>query len=79
MLRKIGYGLAAIGVVLVCSTEVRAQQQHGQYRGQVVTNRTVVNNTTVYNGGGYRAPYGYGYGGYGGAIAGARRLRVDNW
>ena len=57
MLRKIGYGLAAIGVVLVCSTEARAQQQHGQYRGQVVTNRTVVNNTTVYNGGGYRGGY----------------------
>ena len=37
MLRKIGYGLAALGVVLVCSTEARAQQQHGQYRGQVVT------------------------------------------
>ena len=24
-------------------------------------------------------PGAYGYGGYGGAIAGARRLRVDNW
>lgn len=65
MLRKIGYGLAAIGVVLVCSAEVRAQQHrgqhHGQYRGQVVTNRTVVNNTNVYNGGGYGGGYRGGY------------------
>lgn len=54
--------LAAI-VVLACSVEAKAQQhQHGQYRGQVVTNRTVVNNTSVYNGGGYRGGY------YGGGV-----------
>lgn len=54
--------IAATAIVLACSvTESNAQQhQHGQYRGTVV-NRTVVNNTNVYNGGGY----GYGYrGGY---------------
>lgn len=44
--------LAAV-VVLACSVDVKAQQP---IRGQVVTNRVVVNNT--YNGG-----YGYGYGG----------------
>lgn len=39
--------LAAV-VVLVCSVDVKAQQP---IRGQVVTNRTVINNT--YNGGGW--------------------------
>lgn len=54
--------LAAV-IVLACSVDVRAQQpQHGQYRGQVVSNRVVVNNT--YNGGGYGYRGGY-YGGYG--------------
>lgn len=62
ILRYIGYSAAAVAVVAVCSIEARAQQpQPGQYRGQVVQNRTVVNN--VYNGGGYG--YGGGYrGGY---------------
>jgi hypothetical protein len=59
MIRRI---ILAAAVVLVCSVESKAQQHpHGQYRGQVVTNRTVVNNTNVYNGGGYRGGY---YGGY---------------
>ena len=57
MLRKIVYGLAALGVVLVCSVEARAQQ-HSQ-RGQTVVNRTVVNQqTTVVQNGGYRGGYG---------------------
>jgi len=64
MLRILTATAAAIAIVAVCSVDAAAQQrqhgyQHGQYRGQVVTNRTVVNNTNVYNGGGggYRGGY----------------------
>lgn len=45
--------LAAV-IVLACSVDVKAQQP---IRGQVVTNRVVVNNT--YNGGGWNGGYGY--------------------
>jgi len=68
MIRILTATAAAIAIVAVCSVDAAAQQrqhgyQHGQHRGQVVTNRTVINNTNVYNGGGggYRGGYRGGY------------------
>ena len=49
MFSKTLLGLAAVVAVVTASAETRAQNQ--PYRGQVVVNRTTVNN--VYNGGGY--------------------------
>jgi hypothetical protein len=53
MLKKIGYGLTAVAIVLACSMDVQAQQRANYNNVQV--NRV----TNVYGGG------GYGYRGYG--------------
>jgi len=61
MLKNIGYGLAALAIVLGCSIDARAQN-----RGTVVSNHTtIVNNYGRPIGG-----YGYGYRGCGGCWVG---------